>query len=77
LMRVELMTFLLPTRCSATELQRHYNLLQWARQDSNLRSVTAVDLQSTPFAARDTRPSIAFTKALSFAITKLLAKTGT
>ena|GEM_PF-6055959 len=28
----------------------------WAGQDSNLRSVYAADLQSAPFAARDTDP---------------------
>jgi hypothetical protein len=51
------MTFPLPTGCSATELQRHYKImLQWTRQDSNLRSVPAADLQSAPFATRDTRP---------------------
>src|SRR6266702_5661151 len=29
----------------------------WGRKDSNLRSHTAADLQSAPFATRDTSPS--------------------
>src|SRR5512138_423355 len=30
----------------------------WGKKDSNLRSHTAADLQSAPFATRDTSPSI-------------------
>lgn len=30
----------------------------WVRQDSNLRSQMTADLQSAPFAARDTHPKL-------------------
>ena len=30
----------------------------WVRQDSNLRSQMTADLQSVPFAARDTHPKL-------------------
>ena len=30
----------------------------WVRQDSNLRSQKTADLQSAPFAARDTHPKL-------------------
>lgn len=36
----------------------------WGRQDSNLRSHEAADLQSAPFATRDTPPFLANTRCL-------------
>lgn len=51
-MGFEPMTPFLPRKCSTTELGRP----QWAGQDSNLRRLTPRDLQSPPFAARDTDP---------------------
>ena len=32
--------------------------VEWARQDSNLRRLSPADLQSAPFATRDTDPCI-------------------
>src|SRR5688572_11594858 len=42
-----------------TEINRINAEIQrwWGRKDSNLRSHTAADLQSAPFATRDTSPS--------------------
>jgi hypothetical protein len=50
-----------PGRCFAARIQiaaeRQYEAGWWGRQDSNLRSHEAADLQSAPFATRDTPPA--------------------
>ncbi len=53
-MGFEPMTTSLPRKCSTPELGR----LMWAGQDSNLRRLPPRDLQSPPFAARDTNPNM-------------------
>ena len=40
-------------------------LKRWERLDSNQRSVTAEDLQSSPFAARDTLPNCFYRQYLT------------
>ena len=53
-MGLEPMTSFLPRKSSTAELLGRG--VQWARQDSNLRRRLPADLQSAPFAARDTDP---------------------
>jgi hypothetical protein len=56
-MGLEPMAFPLPRECSTTELRRRITICyRWAEEDSNLRRLPPADLQSAPFAARDTDP---------------------
>ena len=54
------MAFPLPRGCSTTELLERVLVFitLWAGQDSNLRRRLPENLQSSPFAARDTDPNL-------------------
>src|SRR5690606_10381128 len=55
-MGLQPMASFLPSMRSTTELRGRG--VKWARQDSNLRRLPPADLQSAPFAARDTDPRV-------------------